>query len=136
MTETIRRVAFGSPSFKRKCIVCIIISQGVNEIGNGIDFIKEFEGPLLDKLEEIRDQKILHETESYRLFASSKDGLRLKIYFEKLNYFKLEQWNVPRPPIPITDNNAFFVSVTLPNENDYEEYSNRNGSSWSWSSNG
>ena len=136
MTETIKRAAFGNPSFKRKCIVCIIISQGVNEIGNGIDFIREFEGPLLEKLEEIRDQKILHETESYRLFATNKDGLRLKIYFEKLSYFKLEQWNVPRPPIPITDNNAFFVSVTLPNENDYEEYSNRNGSSWSWSSNG
>jgi len=130
--KTIRAV-FGSPKIQRRCIVCIVISKGVEELDDG--FIYKFEGPLLDKLDEIREKRLLENKESYRLFAFN-GKVKLKLHFEKLTDFKLEQWGVPKPPIPLTDNNAFFVSCTLNSEDDYEEYRNeRNGSSWSWSTN-
>jgi hypothetical protein len=132
--EKIKRIVFGTPNFTRRCVVCIIISKGVEELEK--DFIYKFERPLLEKLEEIRDRKILEGKESYRLFAFN-GKIKIKLYFEKLNAFKLEQWGVPKPPIPLTDNNAFFISCTLNNEDDYEEYRNslNNNSSWSWSTN-
>lgn len=131
MSETIKRACFGSPIFRRKCIVCVIISKGVFEITNdpNFEFIREFEKPLVDKLEELRDKKTLEEPDSsHQMFAVNKDGIRLKIIVEKLSYFKLSQMGIPDPPVPLTNNNAFFVVITLPNEEYYESQQ-----SWSWS---
>ena len=130
-----RRIVFGTPNFKRKCVVCIIVSEGVEQLSDDVsDFIREFEPSLLDKLDLIREKRILDNQDSYRVFAFN-GKVKLKIYFEKLTYFKLEQWGIPYPPLPITDNNAFFISVTLLNEDYYENYRNNNGNNWSWSTN-
>ena len=103
-----------------------MISNGVNDL----NIVDSIENSLVNKLDELRDRKALEEGAVHQTSVSNKNGdIHLKVFVEKLTYFKLEQLNIPRPPVPITDHNAFFVSLSLPNEDDYEENSRQ---SWSW----
>jgi hypothetical protein len=120
--------------FKRKILVAFVVSKKVyNLLIQDRDFFVRVQDVVLLKLDALKRNNVLQnendDCKKLFLTGSTSDGktLKMKINFEKLDEFKLSKLRIPNPPIPMTPNNAFFVSITMLSENDYEEF---NQTSW------